>query len=122
MKNETILHQTFEIASTGYTVTGHGKIYQIWRIMDYIGDDKYGCLLLADNTVMELSKDFWRIFDEDMIIKYNPKNNEYWEKVFKKNYPEMIEVKEEVEEVEEIEEDELEEDFDQKLKESKENN
>ena len=66
-----LLNKVFIEEYNGMTVTsGNALIRKTWKIQKDLGNDKYECLLLDSNTVMEITKGYTETFEKEKILKY----------------------------------------------------
>ena len=55
----------------GMTVTsGNAIIDKTWKVQKDLGNDKYECLLLDDNSVMRITEGYTETFEKEDILEY----------------------------------------------------
>ena len=56
--------------STGRTVSGYGTTTKVWEVAEYLGNEKYKCKILSNDTVMSVNLDYTENFSETEINKH----------------------------------------------------
>jgi hypothetical protein len=42
----------------GLTMSGFGNVSKCWEVIEYVGEDRFSCKLIDDNTVLALNQNF----------------------------------------------------------------
>ena len=70
-----MIGETFMDVYQGYTMTGYGTVVKSWEVVKDLGNDRFECKLLGDDTVMELNKNYTENFSRHSIERYIKQNS-----------------------------------------------